>query len=108
MMEGVVKVVNAGLGEPIEAAIAVFGTTTRVGILRYLLKNGPAQTGTIATDLALTRSTVAAAVVALEQLGAIIGDSPVEQRHGKRVMYSADKLRIEELLKALRSALDLT
>ena len=104
----VVKVINAGLDEQVEAAVAVFGTTTRVGILRYLLKDGPAQTGAITKDLEFTRITVIKAVAALEQLGAISADVPPDQRRGKRVMYSADRVRIEELLKALRGALDLT
>ncbi len=108
MIEGVVKVVDAGLSEQLVEVAAVFGTTTRLGILGYLRKNGPAQTGTIAKDLNVSRTTVAAALVALEELGVIIGDSPMDQRHGKRVMYSADAARIDALLKALRSALDVT
>ena len=108
MIEGVVKVVDAGLSEQLVEVAAVFGTTTRLGILGYLRKNGPAQTGTIARDLNVSRTTVAAALVALEELGVVIGDSPMDQRHGKRVMYGADAARIDALLKALRSALDVT
>jgi DNA-binding transcriptional ArsR family regulator len=104
----VVKVVKAELDEQVEAAIAVFGTTTRVGILRYLLKDGPAQTGAITKDLEFTRITVIKAVAALEQLGVIAADIPPDQRRGKRVMYRADRVRIEELLNALRGALDFT
>lgn len=100
--------INAGLSEQLEAAVAVFGTTTRVGILKHLVQHGPAQTGAIADDLSLTRVTVAKALLALEELGAIAGDSPIDQRHGKRVMYRADKSRIDELLKALCGALDIS
>lgn len=108
MIEGVVKVVKAGLNEQLTDVVAVIGTTTRLGILEYLGKNGPSQAGIIATDLAISRTTVAAALLALEELGAIVTDSPADQRHGKRVMYAVNKPRIDELLKALNGALRFT
>lgn len=97
--------INANLGERVEAAIAVFGTTTRVGILKFLLNEGPSQMGTITKGVGLTRATVVKAILALEELGAVNADIPVERRAGKRVLYSAHGELIESLLAALNSAL---
>lgn len=108
MMEGVVKVVKAGLNEQLVGVATVFGTTTRLSIMGYLRRNGPAQTGTIAKDLNVSRTTVAAALLALEELGAIVGDSPADQRHGKRVMYSANDDLVVELVTALAHELNIS
>lgn len=97
--------INANLGERVEAAIAVFGTTTRVGILKFLLNEGPSQMGTITKGVGLTRATVVKAILALEELGAVNADIPIERRAGKRVLYSAHGELIESLLAALNSAL---
>lgn len=97
--------INANLGEQVETAIAVFGTTTRVGILKFLLEEGPSQMGSIAKGVGLTRATVVKAILALEELGAITADIPIERRAGKRVLYRAHGELIESLLAALNSAL---
>lgn len=99
--------INAGIGEQLEAVVAVFGTTTRLGILKYLLSQGPAQMGTIAADLGVARVTVTKAILALEDLGVVIADTPRESRAGKRVLYHINAERIRSLLDALNGALDM-
>lgn len=97
--------INANLGVQVETAIAVFGTPTRVGILKFLLDEGPSQMGSITKGVGLTRATVVKAILALEELGAITADIPLERRAGKRVLYRAHVELIENLLGALKSAL---
>ena len=84
----------------VEAAVATFGNRARNEILRFLTTFGPATRGDIVDSVSAGEPSVAKHLVALEQVGAVVVDVPAGRRHGRSPRYSANPVRIKELLDA--------
>ena len=69
-------------------------------ILRYLSAHGPATRGDIVASVSAGEPSVAKHLLALEEAGAIVADVEPGRRHGRSPRYSANGLRIKELLDA--------
>ena len=84
----------------VEAAVATFGNRSRNEILRFLSAHGPATRGDIVAAVSAGEPSVAKHLLTLEEAGAIVVDLEPGRRHGRSPRYSANSLRIKELLDA--------
>lgn len=84
----------------VEAAVATFGNRSRNEIIRYLSAHGPATRGDIVDAVSAGEPSVAKHLLALESFGVIKVDVEPGRRHGRSPRYSADAVRIKELLDA--------
>ena len=84
----------------VEAAVATFGNRARNEILRFLSAHGPATRGDIVAAVSAGEPSVAKHLLALEDAGAVVVDVEPGRRHGRSPRYSANPVRIRELLAA--------
>jgi DNA-binding transcriptional ArsR family regulator len=91
---------DAAWSADVEAAVATFGNRSRNEILRFLTSNGPATRGDIVEAVSASDPSVAKHLTALEDAGVVIVDVEPGRRHGRSPRYSANPIRIKELLDA--------
>jgi DNA-binding transcriptional ArsR family regulator len=91
---------DAAWSADVEAAVATFGNRSRNEILRFLASNGPATRGDIVEAVSASDPSVAKHLTALEDAGVVIVDVEPGRRHGRSPRYSANLVRIKELLDA--------
>jgi DNA-binding transcriptional ArsR family regulator len=91
---------DAAWSADVEAAVATFGNRSRNEILRFLTANGPATRGDIVAAVSAGEPSVAKHLPALEDAGVVIVDVAPGRRHGRSPRYSANAVRIKELLEA--------
>ncbi|MFX1821797.1 helix-turn-helix transcriptional regulator [Pseudarthrobacter sp. CC4] len=91
---------DAAWSADVEAAVATFGNRSRNEILRFLSANGPATRGDIVSAVSAGEPSVAKHLAGLEEAGVVIVDVEHGRRHGRSPRYSADPVRIKELLDA--------
>ncbi|MFE4080412.1 winged helix-turn-helix domain-containing protein [Paenarthrobacter sp. YIM B13468] len=91
-----------------ERAIGVFSNSTKVAIVGYLAKAGPATRGDVARGLEIGVPTAQNNLVQLEAEGVLIADPPAsEERNGQRVRYSVDVDEVTRRYSILGRALGL-
>ena len=91
---------DAAWSADVEAAVATFGNRARNEILRYLASSGPATRGDIVAAVSAGDPSVAKHLSALEEAGVVMVDVEPGRRHGRSPRYSANPVRIKELLDA--------
>lgn len=91
---------DAAWSADVEAAVATFGNRSRNEILRFLTANGPATRGDIVAAVSAGEPSVAKHLAALEDAGVVIVDVEPGRRHGRSPRYSANAVRIKQLLEA--------
>jgi len=91
---------DAAWSADVEAAVATFGNRSRNEILRFLTAKGPATRGDIVAAVSAGEPSVAKHLAALEEAGVVIVDVEPGRRHGRSPRYSANAVRIKELLDA--------
>ncbi|WP_066285556.1 ArsR/SmtB family transcription factor [Arthrobacter sp. B6] len=91
---------DAAWSADVEAAVATFGNRARNEILRFLTATGPATRGDIVAAVSAGDPSVAKHLAALEEAGVVTVDVEPGRRHGRSPRYSANPVRIKELLDA--------
>lgn len=91
-----------------ERAISVFSNSTKVAIVGYLAKSGPATRGEVAKGLEIGVPTAQNNLVQLEAEGVLMADPPAsEERNGQRVRYTVDADEVARRYSILGRALGL-
>lgn len=89
-----------------ERAISAFSNSTKVAIVGYLAKSGPATRGEVAKGLEIAVPTAQNNLVQLEAEGVLIADPPAsEERNGQRVKYTVDAEEVARRYSILGRAL---
>lgn len=93
------------LSETLHDAVRAFGSAGHVAILAYLASVVRATAPEILETVPMAMVTMHRHLSELEHLGVVSADVPVGQRRGRRVTYSLDRVRAQELLTSLGEAL---
>ncbi|MDP9904708.1 winged helix-turn-helix domain-containing protein [Arthrobacter bambusae] len=83
------------------AAIDIFGSKARSGILFFLIENEPAYAADIASALGASKISTWKHLNAMEEEGVIVSDTPQGQRRGRPPRYSRNPAKILDLLSAV-------
>ena len=85
------------LPEDVAAAIDALGNSARAYLLHILSSRGEQTAAELAEAISSDRRSALRHVLTLENVGAVRGDVPTEQRHGRTVRWSINDARVAEL-----------
>ena len=87
-------------GNPdLDVASSIMGNRTKSLIVRHLWQHGASPGTGITKATGISGPTMSLAMQQLEQWGVVSGSIPPELRHGRSVVYTLDRARMQNLVK---------
>lgn len=83
----------------LDIASAVIGNRTKSLIVRHLWQNGPSPSKQILSATQISGPTMSLAMQQLESWNIVSASIPPEKRHGRTVVYTLHRQRVQELVK---------